>query len=187
MALTKVSKERLAILKQRILKEKLAVIMSSFFSIKTEDVKRWKDYDEVIDPDSMYQELDVNDGMTKLPTKEGRGQFGCKTAGCIAGHAMMEFMGGTVFEDIVTESKGRRKPLGVAAWRVDDDKIEVSFHTLGAQALGINHEQANILFYTNHWPQFFRDGYDNAIDNEEFIEANRIVAARIQWFLDFQE
>lgn len=187
MAISKVARARLSILKNRIAKEKLGVIMSSFFSVRTEDIHRWKKYSEVIDPDEAFHEIDPNDGMTKLPAKNGKGEFGCKTAGCIAGHALMEFMGGTSFQELVESSKGKRGSRDKVAWLDSYGEIEVSFHNLGMKALNITGEQADDLFYPVHWPKFFREGYEKAIEEEKFIEANRVVASRIQWFLDYEE
>lgn len=191
MALKKAVREKLLRVKERILAEKLPVIMDNFFSVNSKDIKRWKKYEGDIDPDELYHGIEPEDGMLRIPDAKGKGQFGCNTAGCIAGHALMEFVGGATFEELYNLPSNKKKPfIEKAVWKVEDEDedydYEVSFEKLAMKALGLSQDGANKLFYPAYWPDFFEDKYEEYIKGEQFLDANKVVAARIQWFIDFE-
>lgn len=103
-------------------------------------------------------------GWLRHKSKE-RGGPVCGTVGCIAGWACL-----------LSEKQGKSL----------SDKREAvlmsfpDYASNGADALGITGEQAERLFFTNHWPKRLADSYDD--DNSPRQKA-RIVARRIDLFI----
>lgn len=143
--------ELLLQVKDRILKEEFPVIMESYFAVGP-------DSPEIAQTDA----LETVEGWfsyehEEIPGADGINKHGCKTAGCIAGHALMIVHPG------------------------NDKFHDYEYHAM--TALGISQEDADKLFFDWLWPDQFRISYNTYLSEMEFKEANQVVADRIDHFI----
>jgi hypothetical protein len=149
--------------------EKMFVEMIHIFSVKRKDSKPWierlgwdprKPAYFRYDPPSPDDFISVSDEMTKLPTKEGKGEFGCNTAGCIAGHALVAMP---------------KKSLKITGHWALIDKAQ--------KWLGLTDVQADRLFHKYGWPTNYKEAYEIAFESGDIKLTNAITAARIRHFI----
>jgi hypothetical protein len=167
------NKKRLLKVRDRILAEKIPVIMEVFFAVKNKDAKKNWGSTDGLNTISSYSGIWASE-MTKIPTKDGIAEHGCRTAGCIAGHAIMEVYGGRIVKKIKSGGISHEGRLYEAS-------------ELAAGILGLNYSETARLFYLSNWPSEFRQRYLVAMSNRKYKAANKVVAKRIDHFIQTGE
>lgn len=173
------NKKLLLKVKERILNETRPVVMSNWFSVKQRDAaKNWEIGSWIKDCDKKaWIGVDLHNGMTQIPDKDGIAEHGCQTAGCIAGHAIIEKFGGRTFKSL-------QRSYPEAFEKDDTGRIDnASFDILGQIALDLDEDAAGLLFDSYSWPEVMGDKYREYMGHRQYKKANQVVAMRIDWFL----
>lgn len=170
------NKKLLLKVKERILNEKIPVVMDTWLSVKERDAKKnWKIAELPVKTYINWCSISGFTGMTQIPSKDGIAEHGCKTAGCIAGHAIMEKWGGRTLKSLA-----KKYPDYIA--KDEDGSYDIDFSGLGQIALELDWG-AGRLFSPVNWPEHFYTPYYSAMRSRKYKQANKIVAARIDHFI----
>lgn len=171
------NKKLLLKVKERILNETVPVVMDTWFSVRAKDAKNWKNTPSPIRIYLNWCSIEGYNGMTKIPSKDGVAEHGCKTAGCIAGHAIMEKFGGKTLRSL-------SKKYPEMVYKDSEDKYyTIDFAGLGAEALELKSGYGR-LFNLHNWPEKFWDLYHLYIKEGKYKKANRVVANRIDHYIE---
>jgi hypothetical protein len=169
--------EMLKRVRDRILMEELPVLMDAFFLVSADDKeKHWgirsgkSEYAE----EWMFMDS-ICDNF--IPSSDGIGEHGCKTAGCIAGHAIMEAYGSMKREDLPKE----------VVHAYTSGRFHIDLESLGSKALDLTEAETDVLFYEWAWPETMYKEYKTLMLEGHYLEANKVVAKRIDHFIETGE